>query len=98
MARALRCVRRHELGSREPGRAHRRRPAQGPETSVQPRGLCNDASAETPKPLCQIALLRGKGAMAALKGVEPGKDGICRISHFEILSALDAYHFMEGSA
>jgi hypothetical protein len=32
------------------------------------------------------------------KGVEPGKDRICRISHFEILSALDAYHFTEGSA
>jgi hypothetical protein len=31
-------------------------------------------------------------------GVEPGKDRICRISHFEILSVLDAYHFTEGSA
>jgi hypothetical protein len=29
---------------------------------------------------------------------EPGKGRICRISHFEILSALDAYHFTEGSA
>src|ERR1700724_1153370 len=57
MAGALCCMRRHEPGSREPGRAHRRRFAPGPETGLQLRGLLDDASAKAPKPLRQIAPL-----------------------------------------
>src|SRR5438309_1162668 len=53
MAGALLRLWCRELGSREPGRAHRRRSAQGPETGLQPRALCGTTGAEAPKSLCR---------------------------------------------
>src|SRR5665213_168957 len=55
MARTFRGIWRHEFGSREPSRAHRRRPTSGSEKGVHPCGLCDVANAKAPKSLCEVA-------------------------------------------